>query len=69
MIGNWFRDDDETSFVGKVGGDTVMGKPAWTTPSYAAYRAIITIRFGDMPMLGALAAIGIFGGGALTSTQ
>jgi len=61
LIGNWFRDDDETSFVGKV-GDTVMGKPAWTTPSYAAYRAIVTIRFGDMPMLGALAAIGIFGG-------
>jgi NADH-quinone oxidoreductase subunit L len=61
LIGNWFRDDDETSFVGKV-GDTVLGKPAWTTPSYAAYRAIVTIRFGDMPMLGALAAIGIFGG-------
>ncbi|WP_292000651.1 NADH-quinone oxidoreductase subunit L [Caldivirga sp.] len=61
LIGNWFRDDDETSFVGKL-GDTVLGKPAWTTPSYAAYRAIVTIRFGDMPMLGALAAIGIFGG-------
>ncbi|WP_291764960.1 NADH-quinone oxidoreductase subunit L [Caldivirga sp. UBA161] len=61
LIGNWFKDDDEITFVGKL-GDTVLGKPAWTTPSYAAYRAIVTIRFGDMPMLGALAAIGIFGG-------
>jgi NADH-quinone oxidoreductase subunit L len=58
LIGNWYKDDDELTFVGKV-GDLMFGRPAWTTPSYAAYRAIATIRFGDMFMLGAIAAIGV----------
>ncbi|ADY02016.1 NADH-quinone oxidoreductase, subunit L [Vulcanisaeta moutnovskia 768-28] len=62
LIGHWYKDDDELSYVGRFGERLILNKPAWTTPSYAAYRAIATIRFGDMPMLGAIAAIGILGG-------
>ncbi len=62
LIGHWYKDDDELSYVGRFGEKLILDKPAWTTPSYAAYRAIATIRFGDMPMLGAIAAIGILGG-------
>ncbi|MGC9227469.1 NADH-quinone oxidoreductase subunit L [Caldivirga sp.] len=58
LIGNWYKDDDELTFVGKL-NDFVLGKPAWTTPSYAAYRAIATIRLGDMFMLGSIASIGL----------
>ncbi len=62
LIGHWYKDDDELSYVGRTGDRLILGKPAWTTPSYAAYRAIATVRFGDIPMLGAIAAIGLFGG-------
>ncbi|GAB6943908.1 NADH-quinone oxidoreductase subunit 5 family protein [Vulcanisaeta sp. JCM 14467] len=62
LIGHWYKDDDELSYVGRLGDKLILNKPAWTTPSYAAYRAIATIRFGDMPMLGAIAAIGLLGG-------
>lgn len=62
LIGHWYKDDDELSYVGRFGEKLILDKPAWTTPSYAAYRAIATIRFGDIPMLGAIAAIGILGG-------
>ncbi len=57
LIGHWYKDDDELTFVGRVGDRLALGKPAWTPPSYAAFRAIATVRFGDMPMLGAIAAI------------
>ena len=57
LIGHWYKDDDELTFVGRVNDFTVLNKPAWTTPSYAAYRAILTVRVGDMFMLGSIAAI------------
>ncbi|MGC8607025.1 MAG: NADH-quinone oxidoreductase subunit L [Vulcanisaeta sp.] len=61
LIGHWYKDDDELSYVGRFGERLILNKPAWTTPSYAAYRAIATIRFGDIPMLGAIAAIAVLG--------
>ncbi|MFB6469654.1 MAG: NADH-quinone oxidoreductase subunit L [Vulcanisaeta sp. AZ3] len=61
LIGHWYKDDDELSYVGKYGDKLILNKPAWTTPSYAAYRAIATIRFGDIPMLGSIAAIAVLG--------
>ncbi|MFP3160224.1 MAG: proton-conducting transporter membrane subunit, partial [Vulcanisaeta sp.] len=61
LIGHWYKDDDELSYVGRFGERLILNKPAWTTPSYAAYRAIATIRFGDIPMLGSIAAIAVLG--------
>ena len=61
LIGHWYKDDDELSYVGRFGDKLILNRPAWTTPSYAAYRAIATVRFGDIPMLGAIAAIAVLG--------
>lgn len=56
LIGHWFRDDDEISYVGVI--DRFVGplKMFWS-PSTGAWRAISTIRVGDMPMFFAVAAI------------
>ncbi len=56
LIGHWFRDDDELSYVGVI--DRKMGplKMFWS-PSTGGWRAISTIRVGDMPMFLAVAAI------------
>ena len=56
LIGHWFRDDDELSYVGIM--DRFVGplKMFWS-PSTGGWRAISTIRFGDMPMFFAVAAI------------
>ncbi len=56
LIGHWFRDDDELSYVG------VMGRKVWKlrmfwSPSFAGWRAISTIRIGDIPMFFAIAVI------------
>jgi len=56
LIGHWFRDDDELSFVGIV-GRKIAGLNYFWSPSLGAWRAISTIRVGDMPMFFAIAAI------------
>lgn len=56
LIGHWFRDDDELSFVGKV-GRKLAGLNFFWSPSTGGWRAISTIRIGDMPMFFAVAAI------------
>jgi NADH:ubiquinone oxidoreductase subunit 5 (subunit L)/multisubunit Na+/H+ antiporter MnhA subunit len=61
LIGHWFRDDDEMSFVGIV-GRKLAGLNYFWSPSLGAWRAISTIRVGDMPMFFAIAAIFLFAG-------
>jgi len=56
LIGHWFRDDDHLSYVGIVGRKVGPLKMYWP-PSYGGWRAISTIRIGDMPMFFAVAAI------------
>jgi len=56
LIGHWFRDDDELAYVGEV-GRKVAGLNMFWSPSYGGWRAISTIRVGDMPMFFAIAAI------------
>lgn len=56
LIGHWFRDDDDMSFVGVV-GRKIAGLNYFWPPSLGAWRAISTIRVGDMPMFFAIAAI------------
>ncbi|MBE0516654.1 MAG: NADH-quinone oxidoreductase subunit L [Methanophagales archaeon] len=56
LIGHWFRDDDDITYVGREGrkaGPLVLHWP----PSFGGWRAISTIRFGDVPMFLAIAAI------------
>jgi NADH:ubiquinone oxidoreductase subunit 5 (subunit L)/multisubunit Na+/H+ antiporter MnhA subunit len=56
LIGHWFRDDDDIAYVGREGrkvGSLLMHWP----PSFGGWRAISTIRFGDVPMFLAIAAI------------
>ncbi|MCS7143630.1 MAG: NADH-quinone oxidoreductase subunit L [Archaeoglobaceae archaeon] len=61
LIGHWFRDDDEMSFVGNV-GRKIAGMNYFWPPSLGGWRAISTIRVGDMPMFFAIAAIFFFTG-------
>lgn len=56
LIGHWFRDDDNISYVGKAGRKIGPLELSWP-PSFGGWRAISTIRFGDVPMFLALAAI------------
>ncbi len=56
LIGHWFRDDDEISYVGTVGRKVGPLNMFWP-PSMGGWRAISTIRTGDMPMFFAVAAI------------
>ncbi|MEM0503865.1 MAG: NADH-quinone oxidoreductase subunit L [Archaeoglobaceae archaeon] len=56
LIGHWFRDDDELSYVGEI-GRKVAGMNYFWSPSLGGWRAISTIRVGDMPMFFAIAAI------------
>ena len=56
LIGHWFRDDDELSFVGTIGRKVGPLNMFWP-PSLGGWRAISTIRVGDMPMFFAIAAI------------
>ncbi len=61
LIGHWFRDDDELSYVGNM-GRKVFGLNYFWSPSFGGWRAISTIRVGDMPMFFAVAAIYAFAG-------
>jgi NADH-quinone oxidoreductase subunit L len=56
LIGHWFRDDDDLSYVGII-GRKVAGLNMFWSPSLGGWRAISTIRIGDMPMFFALGAI------------
>ncbi len=56
LIGHWFRDDDELSYVGVLGRKVGPLKMFWS-PSFAGWRAISTIRIGDMPMFLGIALI------------
>ncbi len=56
LIGHWFRDDDELSYVGEIDRRVWKLKMFWS-PSFSAWRAISTIRIGDMPMFFAIAVI------------
>ena len=56
LIGHWFRDDDNISYVGKAGRKVGPLEMSWA-PSFGGWRAISTIRFGDVPMFLAIAAI------------
>jgi NADH-quinone oxidoreductase subunit L len=56
LIGHWFRDDDDIAFVGTQGRKVGPLEMSWS-PSTGGWRAISTIRFGDMPMFFAIAAI------------
>ncbi len=59
LIGHWFRDDDELSYVGVINRKVGPLKMFWS-PSTGGWRAISTIRIGDMPMFFAVAAIYAF---------
>ncbi|MEM1578309.1 MAG: NADH-quinone oxidoreductase subunit L [Archaeoglobaceae archaeon] len=61
LIGHWFRDDDELSYVGEI-GRKIIGQNYFWSPSLGGWRAISTIRVGDMPMFFAIAAIFFFTG-------
>ena len=56
LIGHWFRDDDELSYVGVIDRKVGPLRMFWS-PSTGGWRAISTIRVGDMPMFLAVAAI------------
>ncbi|MFQ6118770.1 MAG: proton-conducting transporter membrane subunit, partial [Methanosarcinales archaeon] len=56
LIGHWFRDDDDISFVG-MKDRKILGLSLHWSPSFGGWRAISTIRVGDMPMFFAIAAI------------
>ncbi|MET1124884.1 MAG: NADH-quinone oxidoreductase subunit L [Archaeoglobaceae archaeon] len=61
LIGHWFRDDDELSYVGVIGRKVWRLNMFWS-PSFGGWRAISTIRVGDMPMFFAVAAFLVFAG-------
>lgn len=56
LIGHWFRDDDEIAYVGMPKRKVGPLELSWP-PSFGGWRAISTIRFGDVPMFLAVAAI------------
>lgn len=61
LIGHWFRDDDELTFVGNIGRKVWKLNYFWS-PSFSGWRAISTIRVGDIPMFFAIASIFILTG-------
>ena len=61
LIGHWFRDDDDIAYVGKAGRKVGPLELSWP-PSFGGWRAISTIRFGDVPMFLAIAAIWVLAG-------
>jgi len=61
LIGHWFRDDDEIAYVGVPKRKVGPLELSWP-PSFGGWRAISTIRFGDVPMFFAIAAIWVFTG-------
>jgi NADH-quinone oxidoreductase subunit L len=61
LIGHWYRDDDELSYVGTMDRKVGPLNFFWP-PSAGGWRAISTIRFGDVPMFLAIAAIWLLTG-------
>ncbi|MHC1610994.1 MAG: NADH-quinone oxidoreductase subunit 5 family protein [Candidatus Methanospirareceae archaeon] len=61
LIGHWYRDDDELTYVGTMKRKVGPLNFFWP-PSSGGWRAISTIRFGDVPMFLAIAAIWHFAG-------
>ncbi len=61
LIGHWFRDDDEIAYVGVPKRKVGPLELSWP-PSFGGWRAISTIRFGDVPMFLAIAAIWVLAG-------
>ncbi len=61
LIGHWFRDDDEITYVGMPKRKVGPLELSWP-PSFGGWRAISTIRFGDVPMFLAIAAIWVLAG-------
>ena len=61
LIAHWFRDDDDIAYVGKAGRKVGPLELSWP-PSSGGWRAISTIRFGDVPMFLAIAGIWVFAG-------
>ncbi len=62
LIGHWYKDDDkELTYVGTVDRKVGPLNYFWP-PSSGGWRAISTIRFGDVPMFIAIAAIWVFAG-------
>jgi len=61
LIGHWFRDDDDIAYVGKAARKVGPLELSWP-PSFGGWRAISTIRFGDVPMFLAIAGIWVFAG-------
>ncbi|NMX22180.1 F420H(2):quinone oxidoreductase [ANME-1 cluster archaeon GoMg4] len=61
LIGHWYRDDDELTYVGTMNRKVGPLNFFWP-PSSGGWRAISTIRFGDVPMFIAIAAIWVFAG-------
>jgi NADH:ubiquinone oxidoreductase subunit 5 (subunit L)/multisubunit Na+/H+ antiporter MnhA subunit len=68
LIGHWFRDDDDIAYVGKAGRKVGPLELSWP-PSFGGWRAISTIRFGDVPMFLAIAAIWVLTGGNLNISE
>jgi len=61
LIGHWYRDDDELTYVGTM--DRKIGPlNFFWPPSAGGWRAISTIRLGDVPMFLAIAAIWLLAG-------
>ncbi len=56
LIGHWFRDDDPLSFVGVIDRKVWKLNYFWS-PSFGGWRAISTIRIGDIPMFFAIGAL------------
>ncbi|MDF2955338.1 MAG: Membrane H+-translocase/NADH:ubiquinone oxidoreductase subunit 5 /Multisubunit Na+/H+ antiporter [Candidatus Alkanophagales archaeon MCA70_species_2] len=56
LIGHWYRDDDDITFVGVPGRKIGPHLFCWP-PSFGGWRAISTIRLGDVPMFLAIAAL------------
>ncbi|MEM2070791.1 MAG: NADH-quinone oxidoreductase subunit L, partial [Archaeoglobaceae archaeon] len=61
LIGHWFRDDDHLSYVGIIDRKVWKLNMFWS-PSSGAWRAISTIRIGDIPMFFAVGAFMVLAG-------
>lgn len=61
LIGHWHRDDDEITYVGEPRRKVGLLDMCWT-PSAGGWRAISTIRLGDVSMFLSIAAIWFLAG-------
>lgn len=61
LIGHWYRDDDERTWVGDP-GRRALGRPMWFTPSHAGVRAIVMTGVPDVGFILGAAAIALWAG-------